>query len=107
MKAVVIILSILLISLGIWGYFIKEHNNDLEADLKHLNNTFDTRVDKSINDAKQHVTDSLLNDFNSKPHDTIIKTEIQYRYETIYDTIVALPTSEQLEYITNELNRLY
>lgn len=81
--------------------------SDLKADITHLNNTTDIRVRKAINDAKKHTTDSLLAEFNSLPPDTIIKTEIKYRYEKITDTIILLPKLEQLDYITRELDRLY
>ena len=86
---------------------INNKRNDLEDDLRHLNNSIDITVDKAINDAKKHVTDSLLNEFNQREPITETKIKIQYKYEKIIDTIYLLPSSEQLDYVTRELSRLY
>ena len=93
---------------AIFGLFhLNNKRNDLKDDLKHLNNTIDITVDKAINDAKKRVTDSLLNEFNQREPITETKIKIQYKYEKIIDTIYLMPSSEQLEYVTRELNRLY
>ena len=92
----------------IFGIFqLNNKKNDLETDLRHLNNAIDITVDKAINDAKKHITDSLINEFNQRAPITETKIKIQYKYEKIIDTIFLLPSSEQWEYITTELSRLY
>ena len=88
-------------------FHINNKRNDLKADLRHLNNSIDITVDKAINDAKKQVTDSLLNEFNQREPITETKIKIQYKYEKIIDTIYLLPSSQQLDYVTRELSRLY
>ena len=105
MKYIILIITAILLTLYIFS--LKKNINDLEADLSHLNNSIDIRVDKAINDAKKHVTDSLLNEFNQREPITETKIKIQYKYEKIYDTIILMPSSEQLDYVTRELSRLY
>ena len=99
---IVAILVVLMVTI-----YINSKNNDLKAQISHLNNTHNISMSKSINDAKKITTDSLINIFNELPPDTIIKTKIQYKYETIIDSIFVLPDSVKLRYITTELNRLY
>ena len=107
MKYTLITLVALLLILGGIAIYKQNQVNDLKADLKHLNNTIDIRIHKSIIDAQKRTTDSLLNEFNNQPADTIIKNQIQIRYETIIDSIFVLSDSIKLRYITTELNRLY
>ena len=107
MKDIIIILTALLLIIGGIAIYKGNQVSDLKADLKHLNNTIDIRIHKSIIDAQKRTTDSLLNEFNNQPADTIIKTQIQIRYETIIDSIFVLPDSTKVQYITTELNRLY
>ena len=108
MKNTIIIMLLLGLLVAIFGLLhINNKRNDLEDDLRHLNNTIDITVDKAINDAKKQVTDSLLNEFNSREPITETKIKIQYKYEKIFDTIVLMPSSQQLDYITRELSRLY
>ena len=106
-NTILLILSVGLL-VAIFGLFhINNKRNDLEADLRHLNNTIDITVDKAINDAKKQVTDSLLNEFNQRDPITETKIKIQYKYDTIIDSVILMPSSEQLEYISTELDRLY
>ena len=107
MKDIIIILTALLLIIGGIAIYKGNQVNDLKADLKHLNNTTDTRIHKSIIDAEKRTTDRLIKDFNNQPPDTIIKTQINYKYETIIDSIFVLSDSIKLRYITTELNRLY
>ena len=108
MKNTIIIILSLVTLVAIFALFhINKKRNDLKDDLRHLNNSIDITVDKAINDAKKHVTDSLLNEFNQREPITETKIKIQYKYEKIYDTIVLMPSSEQLDYVTRELSRLY
>ena len=107
MKNILIIISVAFL-VSVFGLIhINNKRNDLEADLRHLNNTIDIRVGKAINDAKKHTTDSLLREFNQREPITETKIKIQYKYEKIIDTIYLLPSSEQLDYVTRELSRLY
>jgi predicted Holliday junction resolvase-like endonuclease len=107
MKDIIIILTALLLIIGGIAIYKQNQVSDLKADLKHLNNTIDIRIHKSIIDAEKRTTDSLLNEFNNQPAHTIIKTQIQIRYETIIDSIFVLPDSTKVQYITTELDRLY
>ena len=108
MKHTILIILSAGLFVAIFGLFhLNNKRNDLEADLRHLNNTIDVTVDKAINDAKKHVTDSLLNEFNQREPITETKIKIQYKYDTIIDSVLVMPSGEQLDYITNELNRLY
>jgi hypothetical protein len=107
MKQAVFILSVAVVILGISLFFTNESKNQYKADLTHLKNTVDIKVRKKVNDVKRHVTDSLIKEFNSKPADTVIITKTKIKYEKITDSILVYPTSEQLEYISNELDRLY
>ena len=106
-NTIIIILSVVTLVAIFVLFQINKKRNDLEADLRHLNNSIDITVDKAINDAKKQVTDSLLNEFNQREPITETKIKIQYKYEKIYDTIVLMPSSEQLDYVTRELSRLY
>ena len=106
-NTILLILSVGLL-VAIFGLFhINNKRNDLKDDLKHLNNTIDITVDKAINDAKKRVTDSLLNEFNQHEPITETKIKIQYKYDTIINSVILMPSSEQLEYVTRELSRLY
>ena len=107
MKDIIIILTALLLIIGGIAIYKGNQVSDLKADLKHLNNTIDIRIHKSIIDAEKRTTDRLIKEFNNQPADTIIKTQIQIRYETIIDSIFVLPDSTKVQYITTELNRLY
>lgn len=107
MKQAVFILSVAVVILGFSLFFTNESKNEYKADLTHLKNTVDRTVAKKVNDAKRYVTDSLLNEFESLPPDTVIITETKIKYEKITDSILVYPTSKQLEYITTELSRLY
>ena len=107
MKYTLITLVALLLIIGGIAIYKGNQVNDLRADITHLNNTIDIRIRKSITDAQKHTTDSLLKEFNNQPPDTIIKNQIQIRYETIIDSIFVLPDSAKLRYITTELDRLY
>jgi len=107
MKYTLITLVALLLIIGGIAIYKQNQVNDLRADITHLNNTIDIRIHKSIIDAEKRTTDRLIKEFNNQPADTIIKTKIQIRYETITDSIFVLPDSIKLRYITTELNRLY
>ena len=107
MKYTLITLVALLLIIGGIAIYKQNQVNDLRADITHLNNTIDIRIHKSIIDAEKRTTDRLIEEFNNQPPDTIIKTKIQYKYETITDSIFVLPDSVKLRYITTELNRLY
>ena len=107
MKYTLITLVALLLIIGGIAIYKGNQVSDLKADLKHLNNTIDIRIKKSIIDAEKRTTDRLIEEFNNQPADTIIKTKIQIRYETIIDSIFVLPDSTKVQYITTELNRLY
>ena len=107
MKYTLITLVALLLIIGGIAIYKQNQVDDLKADLKHLNNTIDIRIHKSIIDAEKRTTDRLIEEFNNQPADTIIKTKIQIRYETIIDSIFVLPDSTKVQYITTELNRLY
>jgi len=107
MKYTLITLVALLLIIGGIAIYKGNQVNDLRADLTHLNNTTDIRIKKSIIDAEKRTTDRLIKEFNNQPADTIIKTQIKYKYETIIDSIFVLPDSIKLRYITTELDRLY
>ena len=107
MKDIIIILTALLLIIGGIAIYKGNQVSDLKADLKHLNNTIDIRIKKSIIDAEKRTTDRLIEEFNNQPADTIIKTQIKYKYETIIDSIFVLPDSTKVQYITTELDRLY
>jgi len=107
MKHTLITLVALLLIIGGIAIYKQNQVNDLRADITHLNNTTDIRIHKSIIDAEKRTTDRLIKEFNNQPADTIIKTKIQYKYETIIDSIFVLPDSTKLRYITTELDRLY
>ena len=107
MKYLIIIISAGIL-VAVFGVIqVVNENKYLKSDLNHLKNTIDITVDKAINDAKKEVTDSLLNEFNQRKPIKETKIKIQYKYEKIIDTIYLMPSSEQLDYVTNELNRLY
>ena len=99
----------ILISIVLFIYVMTRENkiSNLKKDLTHIENIIDIRVRKRIVNARKAVTDSLLSKFNSLHPDTIIKTEIKYRYEKITDTVLVYPAAKQLEYVTRELYRLY
>ena len=101
----IFVIFLLLMLIGIYQLINK--NNDLKSDIRHLNNTIDIRVSKSINDTRKRVTDSLIKEFNQREPITETKIKIQYKYDTIIDSVILMPSSEQFEYITRELNRLY
>ena len=105
MKYIVTLLAAIILTVYIFS--LKKNINDLEANLSHLNNMINVRVDKKINDARKHVTDSLIKEFNNLDPVTETKIKIQYKYEKVIDTIYLMPSSEQLDYVTRELNRLY
>lgn len=105
MKALIYILIFIVVFLYVMHRESKI--KDLKKDLIHIENTIDIKVRKEIVNAKKQATDSLLSEFNSLPPDTVIKKEIQYRYEKITDTVLVYPADKQLEYVARELYRLY
>ena len=107
MKYLIILLSSVALVAVFGVIHVVNENSDLKSDLNHLKNNIDITVDKAINDAKKHVTDSLLNEFNQRDPIVETKIQIQYKYDTIINSVLVMPSSEQLDYITDELNRLY
>lgn len=97
------VLIVLVIALTFTSAYFYVQNNDL----KRLIDSNDIEHRKEVWRARKHVSDSLIKHFESLPHDTVIKNQIQYKYDTIVDSILVLPNFEQLRYITDELNRLY
>lgn len=107
MKQTIFVLSIAVLLIGGIAIYQTTEKNQIKADFETFKNTVDISIQKRINDEKRHVTDSLTTLFESLPPDTVIKNQIDIRYERITDTIIIRSYPEQLEYITDELNRLY
>jgi predicted Holliday junction resolvase-like endonuclease len=107
MKKAIITLSILLIIVGIYAYNRGSKVNELQSELSSQKELFDIRLKTEITREESRVTDSLTEQYENREPITITKTKIQVKYEKVTDTVYLLPSSEQLEYVTNELDRLY
>ena len=107
MKKLIIGLSVLLFTSICFLVYQAKSNNEIKADLSHEKKTFDTRLRKELNDQRKVITDSMRLEFESLTPDTIIKTEIQTKYDTVTTYIHSLPANDQFRWSAKELDRLY
>ncbi len=110
MKSLLIAIALYIITLSIgvpYAVNLRNKINALKSELSTQKKTFDLRLKTEITRAESEVTDSLINHYESKEPITKAKTKIQYKYDTIIDSVLYMPSSEQYNYSANELNQLY
>lgn len=105
MKNMIIVIIAVVATLIIIGQ--RETIKEIKNDNKVLRNRSEVAAKEKIQAVRVNLTDSLDSIYQSRPPITETKIKIKHKYDTIIDTILAMPTSEQLRYVTEELNRLY
>lgn len=107
MKQTIFVLSIAVIFIGGIAIYQTTEKNEIKADFETFKENTDTYIKKELNDQRKHITDSLRTYFESLPPDTVIKNQIQTKYDTTIIRIHSMPANDQFRWSANELERLY